>query len=382
MLHYSPSRLYQGGDLRALAVADGTAQRLGDRALLVTDGDAPRIVDAAKSDLHDAGVEVVIFGEADDDARSDVVERAVRLFVDSRARYVIGLGSSVSLSIGKAACLAAAFPEKTIYDFIDVSGNGRAAPPSERRLPLRYVAVPTQLWNPLVLTDVAVLTDARDKSARRVATAIHPDSVFFSSRFLPMLTEKQAVYDLLCILQSCVEAYSTAGPAIEIPLLAATLSAAAAELSKIPYDDNLVDRESAQILGIHAAFCRAALLGGGSVHTSGTGVGIGAAVGWAVHSKTAIPVQWAAASILSETARASIVPQKAPEIAGHLGLAEGEDVYAVVEELRSLTALADVPLRLRDLAVAAEDLPAIGRTASALCGAPPETIQEILQNSY
>lgn len=337
----------------------GVGSRLGGRALLVADGEESGVIDAVRSDLRRAGVEVILFDEASEG--SDVVQSAARLMSDSRALFVVGAGAPPCLSTGKAISLVAAHPDQSIDSFL---GGAQVAPGA-----FPFLAMPTQCWSPLAFSDMAILTDVRDRTGKAIHTGIYADSLFFVRQYLDVLTEKQVVYDLFCIIQSCLEAYALASESVGRPLLSGTLREAVRIAETLVQQNNPIDRALVQSLGIRSAF-------------AAEDQGVGAAIGWAAHCIRGIPIQWAATVVLPEAAGVVVDTDTIAPLVDLFGIENPDDSASwapqLTDRLRSLASMADIPMRLGDLGITATDIRRIGLCAQDISGVGASLIHGML----
>jgi alcohol dehydrogenase class IV len=369
MIKFNPSRILHGSPMHALFKEAGIDTRLGGHALLVTDTGLERdgVISTVRSDLARSGIESILFDAAGENAMSDVVKNAASLASGGRAGFVIGLGSPITLDIAKIISLISGAGQD-VHHFIDTDESG----PVSGGLP--FLAIPTRCWNPLLFSDLAVIVDARDGAAMPINTGVRPDSVFFSTEPLGKLTDKQIVYDLLCILASTIEAIHSAAGGVGYPLVTDASESAISILGAIPTTDTPPDREAAQIAGIHSAWFSSL-------------PGAGNALGRAAHAQAGIAPEWITAALLpgvtdylmkQDADRISpLLPVLGLESTGNLE----DDAQGIEREIRSLAGLADVPLRLRDLGLESRHFSDIAKSASRICGIGEETLHNLLNAS-
>ena len=370
MIKFNPSRILHGSEMHVLFKEAGIDTRLGGHALLVTDTGLERdgVISNVRRDLERAGIESILFDAASENAMSDVVKDAASLASGGRAGYVIGLGAPVTLDIAKIISLIGGVG-KDVHRVIDTNENGLAAGA------LPFLAIPTRCWNPLLFSDLAVIVDARDGTAKSVTTGANLDSAFFSTALLDKLTGKQIVYDLLCILASTIEAIHKAAGGVGYPLVSDASESVISILRAIPATDTPPDREATQIAGIHSAWFSSL-------------PGAACALGRAAHAQTGIAPEWITAALLPGVTEFWMKedPGRVPLLSQVLGLAptgnREDDARGIEREVRSLTALADVPLRLRDLGLESRGFSDIAHSASRICGVDGETLHNLLQASH
>jgi len=372
MYTYNPSRILHGCDLNRLFAESHINLRLGTHALVVTNAELSRngTIRLVRDSLAGTGVDSILFDGIDERAASDIVDETASLAAGGRAEYVIGVGPPHILDIARVVCLAAE-EGKNVYHFIDSKDTGAS------RGGLPFAAVPTRCWNPLLFSDMVVVTDARDGAARLIRTGRYPDSAFFFSGLLSNLTGKQVVYDLLCIFLSCIEGMAGAetAQAAGYPLILNAFQDAVSILRAIPTSDTPPDRERIQKAGIHSGWFSPF-------------PGAGFALGTSSHSVAGISAEWVTAALIPEVAALRVAQDSGllHTMLDLLGMdAAGEDemdAEAVEREARSLTALADVPRRLRALGFERHRLPDIAAQAAGICDIEQGRLYSLLQAAF
>ena len=369
MIKFNPSRILHGSDLSRLFEEAEIKPRLGGYALLIADSDLRRsgVVNEVRNHLESAGIESILFEITEENANSGMIREAVSLASGGRAGYIIALGPEQTLDIGKIVSLTVG-TGRDVHDFIDKTDN-RA-----QNIALPFLGIPTRCWNPLLFTGLAVIGDARDGAARPVKTGVLPDTVFFGTELQKNLTGKQVLYDLLCILGSSIEENNREPGSLGYPLIFQAFISVVSILRDLPSGDTPPDRGAVQIAGIHGAWFS-------------TNPGAGNALGRAAHVQIGIAPEWVAAALLPGVARHWMEqdPARIQKLLTMLELEktgdQRDDTELVEREIRSLMALADVPLRLRDLGVESRVIPGIAESASSICGIDTGTLGDLLRAS-
>ena len=371
----------QGNDLHSMFSETSAERRLGNRALIITgpeefeDGSLYLL----QREMQKSGIDGVVCDAAGRLSKSDAAAEAASLLLRSKAQWALGLGDPSIQGLAKAATLLARMDGAgyTMDDFLD--NRVSAVVPPGSLYP--YLAVPTQCWNPLIYTDLAAVTDSRDRGACIISTGVYADAVFHSAEITSLQTEKQLVYDLVCILVSVFESLSQSPNTISRPLLNSALTGALEILRQIPSSETPVESGIVQSLGLLSS--RA-----GSVSPPGPGFACGRAV-LGLHD---IEAQWTTAALLPGIAAISSRRGAAadgslrPFLIELLGIEETDEsedteytVGLIEDEIRALTGRADVPLRLHDLGLDNPDLPRIKTIAADLCGEEPELLAGLLE---
>ncbi len=370
MFTYNPTRVIYGSDFDLLLEEAAIRPRLGTRALVITNGELARdgTVHTIRESLERGGVESILLDGAGDHSAGDIVEEAGSLATGGRAGFIVGVGTPLTLDIAKAAAFSAG-------DRSGAYGSSGSIVTGAATKTLPFLAVPTRCWNPLLFSDMAVVSDGRDRPARLLRTGIHPDSAFFLTGLLDNLTVKQVMYDLVCIVSNCVET-SVGGPGtIGYPFVTGAFTQAVSILRAIPTSDVPPDRKKIQIAGIHSAWFPLS-------------PGVGFALGRSAYGQTGILPEWITATLVPEVT-AHLVnedPARSELLSGLMNLERtGEsarDAEDIDKELRSLLAIADVPLRLRDLGLDRDLLADIAVTAADLCNVDGDTLSSLLEAAF
>ena len=369
MQAYNPSRILYGSEFRLLLREAAIVSRLGSRAILITNANLARdgTISTIRDSLENTGIECILFDDIGEIGTSDMVDEAASLASGGHAGYVIGVGSSTALDFARAVSIAAGLSSRFDSFLDDRRGSSRAAG-------LKFLAIPTRCWNPHLFSDLAGIIDTRDGAVRVVNTGVYPDSVFFLSGLLNNLTAKQVMYDLLCIFLNCIEATHQTIGTIGYPFLIKAFELAVSILRAIPTSDSPPDRGEIQSAGLYAAWFSSS-------------PGIGFALGRSAHNHRGVSPEWIAAALLPEITGYLIrqYPKQIPGLLTMLGLDASEnrqdDTQAIDREVRSLTALADVPLRLSDLGVDADELIDIADSACNICGVDGDTLLSLMRSA-
>ena len=383
MVYYVPSRSAFGDELHSQLAETQVAHRLGDRALVITGPEREQdgSLEVLKNALSRAGIVGAICDTAAEYARSDVVADMVSLIQRSKAQWVLGFGGPATLSIAKTAALVAGLgPAVSSVDSVLDSG---APPVSDFGTAYPVVAVPTASWNPLVYGDMAVVTDSRDRNARLLKTGIYADCVLHSTQFLKFQTEKQLVYDLLCILLTCIEALPQlhARMAVTAPLVLSVLDDALRLLRELPSSDEPPSSVVVQLLGLNA-----------SRSTSAFTPGPATAAGWAIYGQFDITLQWVSAALLpgASSYAASRGVEADPGFLENFGALFGADdaenavdaVQLIEDDVRSLAGMADIPIRLRDFGIDIDDVSSLALTTGRICDEDTIKLTGMLEDAH
>lgn len=143
----------------------GTLERLGElcrplgrRALLVTMPEVPHGQRAAEM-LEGAGIEAIVFDEAEANPRASSADAAGGLARETGCEFVVGLGGGSAMDAAKAAAVAATNAGPIWEYTIEYRGEQRAV----REPPLPIVAIPTTAGTGSEVNGIAVLSNEQTR---------------------------------------------------------------------------------------------------------------------------------------------------------------------------------------------------------------------------
>jgi alcohol dehydrogenase class IV len=352
-----------------------------ERCLIVVDPALydSNAVDRVKAILDARAIQFIIYDEIADFATSRTAEEILNLARGSRSQALIGLGGARVISLAKLVA-SAARGTCSVDDLLD----GR--PSDAEGLP--FIAVPTAYRDPFLFQDRAIVTDARDRSARVVATA--PDIarlVLIDPTLSSSLSSKASSLLCLDIVLECLEGYISQ----RASFFSDTIFEKALELAFKALDGFIARPEDPQNrqLATEASFLSAYGLASSSL-------GIGSALSFVVNARYAIPkaslstiflpyvMEGAAASRVEKMARLAKISGE--EIDGlDSSAAAGKAVDGLRQRLGSLR----VPTRLKDFDLKLDDLVELASAARDLefCAYLPRTLSvedvyDIVKQAY
>lgn len=144
---YGPGRLAELGEIAAA---------LGRRALVVSTPGVPHLHRATRL-LEDAGVEAVVFDEAEPNPSGESVDAAGRIAREEHCELTIGLGGGSAMDTAKGAAVMATNQGPAWEYTIEFQGDRREL----ERQPLPIVAVPTTAGTGSEVNFIAVLSNPR-----------------------------------------------------------------------------------------------------------------------------------------------------------------------------------------------------------------------------
>ncbi len=342
-----PATIAFGQD--ALPRLSSIVKEHGKRVLVISEGvlhegnHVGRVVELLKRD----GLETMVYDELTPGSPASVVDELASLARASRTGVVVGLGGMRVLSIARCAANIAV-SEYRISDMF----NGTIP---ESSLP--YIEVPTSFRNHLLMRDESVIKDVAVGRARLVGNAPGTvKAVVVDTSFSQTLSSKYALAAILDTLLAAIEGFfSTESTLYSDTLLERSikeLHAAAGMGVRNPADPQF--RYRAAEAGLLAAY------GLGIV-----GQGVGGILSFVMNARFDLPKSWVATVLLPHVVD-FLTPrnhEKAARVAAALGEpVEGiravDDAPRAVRGVRKLLSQLDLPVRLRDMDVAHEDLSA------------------------
>lgn len=301
-------------------------------------------------------VEYFVFDEIETGADSETIKRVLSLAREAHIHGVIAVGGSSVMNIARA--VSAIYNEvHDLYDFIDGSV------PSVGALPL--IAVPSTIRNMFLFTDSVPVVDARSRQIKllKVQTGLCKLALF-DPNLTVSLTENQTgaiSIDSLCL---ATEAYIS---------------------QKATFFSDMLAEKSIEVLGCAmdgsqslsiAAAPEMLLSQGGclaSLAAATSSIGPASLIGLAVNARHKVSSALTAAIMLPYVIEdaAKFKADKIIKIAKNLNLvkedvATGEIPSLLAENIRRRLALANLPARLKDLALTMEQLSLAAEDAGQL----------------
>jgi alcohol dehydrogenase class IV len=340
--YYAPTRFYAGSDLFPRLTGD-LGNRLGNRALLITEDilTQKNIVSTVQNTLEAHDMECIVFDEITTGSVSSAAEEAISIGRAGKAQIVIGLGDVTTLSIAK--CVARMIPISTLLDdYLNGIDDFRKGIP--------FTAVPVTFFDPFLSSDTCLIVDAKNRETKILRSGEYPDTAVLDYSLMETLSEKESAYSILDILLVSLEGlFSSETNAVAEPLFTEALFLACSLLRDgIKHNDGT--RKKAVRAGTLAA-----------IGMSGTCAGLGSALSYALQGTTSLNYRWSAAILLPHIAEYFFKskPERTEKLLNTIMPSADKPVGDISEiltdELRTLTAAADVPLRFRELDIRDND---------------------------
>lgn len=373
-----PSTLAFGQDV--LPRLGPIAKGFGNRALVISEGvlHEGNHVDRVIEILKRSGMETMVYDELMPGTSATAVDELASLARASRTSVIVGLGGMRVLSVARCVANIAA-------------DGGKIGNLFEGKIPstsLPYIEVPSSYRNHLLMRNESVIRDGTAGRARIVGIAPGTvKAVILDTSFSQTLSSKYALSAILDTLLAAIEGFFSTRASL--------------------YSDTLLERSIAEL---HTA----ALMGvrnpadprfryraaeAGLLTAMGIGIagqGLGGILSYVMNARFNLPKSWVATILLPHVVEL-LTPrneEKAAQIARALGEpVEGirpvDDAPRAARGVRKLLSQLDLPVRLRDLDVAHEDLSLAATDAleypglSAVPGgASPEDLQQLVAAAY
>jgi alcohol dehydrogenase class IV len=324
---------------------------------------AAGILNTISQTLDEAGLSWMSYERAQANPGIDSIHAATTAFRESGAQLIVGLGGGSVLDTGKAVKLKAGGPsDASIWEYATMLGEGQRPCPSRDAMP-PYVAIPTTAGTGAEVTPWAVLTNEKRRMKFGVGTASTvPDVALVDPELTLSLPKHLTAATGMDALTHLVEAYVSTnhGPVLDpmilygIELVGRNLRAAVAR------GDNRQAR---------ADVMQASMIGG--IAISSKWLGACHSLAHPLSCLTDVHHGLACAITLPHQMAYSLIgaPGKYADVAVALDRnyaeldSEEERAYAAVTAVRELMTDIGLPLRLRDVGVQKEHIPALAKAA-------------------
>lgn len=323
------------------------ALEVGDRALLVTTAGVPH-VERVEALLRDAGVDVVVFDEAEPNPSVESVDRAGEVARGNDCAMTIGLGGGSAIDTAKGAAVAATNAGSVWEYSLEYEGGTREI----ERAPLPIVAVPTTAGTGSEVNFVAVLSnhETGQKGPLR-SDAIRPAYAVIDPELTATMPASVTASTGFDALTHAFERYFGGRwhPFVDM-MTESTIATVIEQLPRaIERPDDMEARARMSWAATQGALCVLAPMGESGLHIFGLAV---SAVIDAAHGRALAAVM---PPVLADLAEG--YPERAAGLAGMLGdEARAERAVPAMERW-----LEEIGMRvtLRDLGADADDLEAL-----------------------
>lgn len=330
----------------------------GTRYMLILDPSLKDFDIASKieTSLKDRNIDFFIFDDLSDSSDTVLVERALKLAREAHVHGIICAGGTKAGNIARAT--AALYNElHSIYDYID------GATPTTAALPL--IAIPTSMRDSFLFTTHSPLTDSRGNKAKllKLQNGLCKLALFDPNLILNHSQNKRTSIGLrtLCV---AIEAYISQ----KSNFFSDTILEKAIELTWKGLDStNSIDTATSQEVSFAQGGCMTSF---GSALSS---LGQASLVALAIESRFKIDASLTTTIMLPYIIEeaSKYKGDKLAQVAYIMGLANTVDniqtnIDALLEEIRTKIALANLPARLKELSVSIEQLALCAEDAGSL----------------
>lgn len=355
-------------------------QEYGKRALVISEGvlHEGHHVDRVVEIIKRAGLETMVYDELSPGSPASVVDELASLARASRTSVIVGLGGMRVLSVARCAANIAA-DGITMGDMLEGKVPSASVP---------YIEVPSSYRNHLLMRNESVVKDGTAGRARIVTLAPGTvRAVVLDTTFSQTLSSKYALAAILDTLLAAIEGFFSTGSTL--------------------YSDTLLERamtelHSAALMGVRNpadARFRYRAAEAGLITAMGLGVsgqGMGGVLSYVLNARFSLPKSWVATILLPHVVE--ILTPRNPDKAARVAKALGEPVEGIrpvddapraARGVRKLLSQLDLPIRLRDLDVAHEELSAAAEEALDYAGlstvpggASADDLQQLVATAY
>lgn len=330
----------------------------GTRYMLILDPSLKDFDIASKieTSLKDRNIDFFIFDDLSDSSDTSLVERALKLAREAHVHGIICAGGTKAGNIARAT--AALYNElHSIYDYVD------GASPTTAALPL--IAIPTSMRDSFLFTTHSPLTDSRGNKTKllKLQNGLCKLALFDPNLILNHSQNKRTSIGLrtLCI---AIEAYISQ----KSNFFSDTILEKAIELTWKGLDStNSIDTATSQEVSFAQGGCMTSF---GSALSS---LGQASLVALAIESRFKIDASLTTTIMLPYIIEeaSKYKGDKLAQVAYIMGLANTVDniqtnIDALLEEIRTKIALANLPARLKELSVSIEQLALCAEDAGSL----------------
>ena len=324
-------------------------------AFVVTDAGLVRagLIDAPVAALRKAGLRVTVHDKVEADPPEHVVLAAVDAARAAGADCVIGLGGGSSLDTAKLVALLAASPQP----LADIYGPQRATGP---RLPL--IQVPTTAGTGSEATPTSVVSTPDHQKRGVISSLLYPDVAVLDAQLTLALPPAPTAMTGIDAMVHAIEAYTPRhlkNP-ISDALAVRALQLLDGHLERVIAQGDDIEARQAMLLGSMLAGMAFANAPVAAIHALAHPLG----------SHFHVPHGLANALVMVPVLRFNLPEAGAryAELARALnpslhGASDGDAAEAFIATMARHVAQAPIPQRLREVGIAANDLPMLARAA-------------------
>lgn len=351
-----PNRMLFGID--ALAKVGEVARSCGERAIVITESeiqDNP-FVGQLKTILSRSGVNTLVFDELRPNSGNEAIQNIITMVKASKPSSVVALGGMRTLAIART--VSAIAPSATSLERF-LAGESVRGP----AIPL--ISVPSTCRDHFMARPHYVMTDGFGRRPVVVSSPVENIRlVVLDPKVSTGLSPKYYSVVVMDVLAAAIEAYLSSQSNFYSDILALqaidNIAHAYMELAHNPKD-----------IRPRLKLAEACLLTG--LAMTGSNLGLGGAVSFAVNSRFNIPKAWASTALLPFLLdlHAANQPQRVANVAKALGeeidsFTSEEAALRASKAVRRIVAKLELPSRLRDFNLSMDMLPEIADIAAEM----------------
>lgn len=307
--------------------------------------------------LDEQGVDVFVFDDMIQNPDSDLILRTIKLARGAKVDGIIGLGGMNICSIARATA-SLYNDESTIYDFFE----GQKI----KSIPLPLCQIPTSCRDPFLFSRFSPVVDARNRNTKLIRVQDNLGRlVVFDPTVYSNMQQNVLTSTVFAGVSSAFEGYiSTKSNFFSQTVLKRAIELFLLTLNK--QREKLIGTSIEQILA--EASCLTALGLSASAPGLATAISLATASRYDISSSLVASILFP--HILSDAIKSNL--DKTVDVARMLDteLVDESDLVAKAEagvlEVRRLLAVANLPMRLKDLELTIESLVPVAQDASAL----------------
>jgi alcohol dehydrogenase class IV len=331
-------------------MGDIAANRLGRRVMLITDAGLVKagLVAPVLDTLRDAGIAAEVYDNVVADPPEAVVHQAVERARAFAAEGVIGLGGGSSLDVAKLVALLLKSGEM----LGDIYGVGLAKGP---RLPL--LLAPTTAGTGSEVTPISIVTTGQHEKKGVVSPALLPDIALLDPDLTLGLPPAVTAATGIDAMVHAIEAYTSVSPnnnPVSRTLACEALRLLGRHILRATHQGSDREARSAMLLGSMLAGQAFANSPVAAVHALAYPIGGHFGVPHGLSNALVLPHVLRFSAAACPDGYAALAAHAFPHLEGLSGL---QGALAFADALADLAGDLGLPLRLRDVGIAADALP-------------------------
>lgn len=347
-IRFGPGMIAQLGDI--------VRAEIGARVLLVTDPGmvATGIVDRVCDVLRAADVNIVLYADVQADPPEAIIEAATQTAQAASVDGVVGLGGGSSLDVAKLAALLATGQQS----LSEIYGVGNARGP---KLPL--ILIPTTSGTGSEVTPISIVTTGKSEKMGVVSPVILPEIALLDPDLTLGLPAHVTAATGIDAMVHAIEAYASSSPnnnPVSRCLAKEALRLIGGALERAVTTPDDIEARTDMLLGSMLAGQAFANSPVAAVHALAYPIGGHFKVPHGLSNALVLPHVLRFNAVTAPEPYAAIAACAFPALEG---LTSQAAASAFIEAMQDLSARCGLQQRLRDVAIAQDDLPRLARDA-------------------